>query len=77
VAKALKMSRTPVREALLMLEHEKLLLCDDGLGFRVRRLKREEVEEYFAIREVIEDHVLSLLVKNITEEDLAEVRREM
>jgi len=75
VAKELKTSRTPVREAFLMLEHEKLLVCDDSLGFRVRQLKKEEVEEYFAIREVIEDYVLSLLVKNITEEDLAELRR--
>jgi len=75
LAKSLNTSRTPVREALLMLEHEKLLVCDDSMGFMVRRLKIKDVEEYFTVREAIEDLVLSLTVKNITDEDIEELRR--
>jgi len=57
LAKSLNTSRTPVREALLMLEHEKLLVCDDSMGFMVRRLKIKDVEKYFTVREAIEDLV--------------------
>ncbi len=73
--KSLKTSRTPVREALLMLEHEKLVVCHDSLGFMVRRLEMKDVEEYFAIREVIENFVLSLVIKNISEDDIAALRQ--
>lgn len=69
LAGALNVSRTPVREALLMLEHEKLVVCNDSLGFMVRRFTAKDVNEYFAVRLVIEELVLSLVIENI--EDLA------
>jgi GntR family transcriptional regulator, rspAB operon transcriptional repressor len=47
IAKGLKISRTPVREALLILENEKLVECDDRLGVAVKKLTTKEVEEYF------------------------------
>jgi DNA-binding GntR family transcriptional regulator len=74
LAKSLNESRTPVREALLMLEHEKLIVCDDSMGFLVRRLNKKDVEEYFAIRNVIEEFVIALVVKNITEEEIKGLR---
>ena len=46
LAATLNVSRTPVREALLMLEHEKLVTCSNSLGFVVRRLVAKDVEEY-------------------------------
>lgn len=74
LARSLNVSRTPVREALLMLEHEKLIICDDSMGFLVRRLNKKDVEEYFAIRNVIEEFVLALVVNNITEEEIKNLR---
>jgi DNA-binding GntR family transcriptional regulator len=70
LAKTLNVSRTPVREALLMLEHEKLVSCSDSLGFVVRRFTAKDVEEYFAVRHVIEQFVISLVVKQITEDEI-------
>ncbi|MEO0278528.1 MAG: GntR family transcriptional regulator [candidate division WOR-3 bacterium] len=75
IAKQFKTSRTPVREALLMLENEKLVVCDNSFGFMVRKLTSKDIEEYFAVREVIEDFVLSLLVKTVTEKDLEKLEK--
>ncbi len=74
LATLLKTSRTPIREALLMLENEKLVVCDNSMGFIVRRLSRKDVDEYFAVREVIEGFVLSLVVKNIKDKEIQKLR---
>ncbi len=71
LAKSLNVSRTPVREALLMLEHEKLVTCSDSLGFIVRRFNAKDIEEYFALRSAIEDFVIPLVVEKITGEEIA------
>jgi DNA-binding GntR family transcriptional regulator len=46
-AKYLEIRRTLVREALLILENQKLVECDDRLGGVVKKLTTSEVEEYF------------------------------
>ncbi len=74
LAKALNTSRTPVREALLMLQHEKLVTCDDSLGFIVKRFSTKDVEEYFALRRAIEDFVVPLVVEKITKQELKELK---
>jgi DNA-binding GntR family transcriptional regulator len=71
LAKSLNVSRTPVREALLMLEHEKLVTCSDSLGFIVRRFNARDIEEYFALRNAIEEFVAFLVIEKITEEEIA------
>jgi DNA-binding GntR family transcriptional regulator len=71
LAKSLNVSRTPVREALLMLEHEKLVTCSDSLGFIVRRFSAKDIGEYFALRNAIEEFVILLVVEKITEEEIA------
>lgn len=71
LAKSLNTSRTPVREALLMLQHEKLITCADGLGFIVKRFSARDVEEYFALRKAIEDFVIPLVVEKITKQEMA------
>jgi DNA-binding GntR family transcriptional regulator len=74
LAKSLNVSRTPVREALLMLEHEKLVTCSDSLGFIVKRFSTKDVEEYFALRKAIEDFVIPLVVEKITKEEIANLK---
>ena len=67
LAEKMQMSRTPVREALLILEQEKLVENQDRLGFIVRRLKSNEIEDYYNIREVMESYAAPFIVDNITE----------
>src|SRR5512133_2440503 len=71
LAESLGVSRTPVREALLMLEHEKLVTCSDSLGFIVKRFSRKDIEEYFALRIAIEEFVIALVLEKITKEEIA------
>jgi DNA-binding GntR family transcriptional regulator len=66
IARGLKISRTPVREALLILENEKLVECDGRLGFVVKKLKTKEVEEYFSIRKALEAFAAPLIIERIT-----------
>lgn len=73
LAKSLSVSRTPVREALLMLEREKLVTCSSSFGFFVKRLTPKDIEEYFGIRRVIEDYVISLVVERITDAEISDL----
>jgi len=75
IASSLNVSRTPVREALLMLENEKLVECRSGTGFTVRKFSAKEVEEYFAVRRVIEEFAMSLVLERITEPELEALRQ--
>jgi DNA-binding GntR family transcriptional regulator len=77
IAKSLKISRTPVREALLILENEKLVECDDRLGFVVKRLNTKEVEEYFSIREAFEAFAVPFIIERITASEIAELKKNL
>jgi DNA-binding GntR family transcriptional regulator len=74
IAEKLKISRTPVREALLLLENEKLVECDPRLGFMVKRLTSPEVEEYFSIRWVLELYAATLIIERITDSEIDALR---
>ena len=52
LVESLKISRTPVREALLMLERDRLVEWDNRLGFMVRRMQAQEIDVFFHIREL-------------------------
>lgn len=75
IAKEIGIGRTPVREALLMLENEKLVECKNKLGYIVRKLSREEAYDYFAIRLVIEDFAIPLIIKGLTDNTIAELEQ--
>lgn len=75
IAKELSIGRTPVREAILMLENEKLVVCDDKLGYIVRKLSREEAHDYFAIRQVFEDFAIPLIIEGLTDDIIAELEQ--
>ena len=74
LARSLNVSRTPVREALLMLEHEKLVTCSDSLGFIVRKFNAKDIDEYYALRHIIEEFVAPLVVEKITEGEIAALK---
>jgi DNA-binding GntR family transcriptional regulator len=73
LAKELSMGRTPVREALLMLEHEKLVECRANVGYVVRKLTRKEAEDYYALREALEQFAAPLVIERITPDALKAV----
>jgi DNA-binding GntR family transcriptional regulator len=73
IAKELSMGRTPVREALLMLEHEKLIECRANLGYVVKKLTRKEAEDYYALREALELFSAPLIIERITPEAVTEL----
>jgi GntR family transcriptional regulator, rspAB operon transcriptional repressor len=66
IAKSLGMGRTPVREALLLLERERLIEIKPGSGFSVCRFTREETEDYRLVRTAIEHLSLTLAIQRIT-----------
>jgi GntR family transcriptional regulator, rspAB operon transcriptional repressor len=61
-ADLLGVSRTPVREALLQLSAEGLLVFVDGRGFKVKTYSRKEIRDIFEARRAIETYVIERLV---------------
>jgi len=68
IAKEVKTSRTPVREALHLLEKEGLLESVPRAGYQVKPLHWEEVEEICAIRAVNETLAAQWAMKQMTPE---------
>jgi DNA-binding GntR family transcriptional regulator len=75
IAKGLEISRTPVREALLILENEKLVECDGRRGFVVKKLRKEEVDEYFSMRTALEAFAAPLIIERITASEIEELKK--
>jgi len=70
IAKAIQTSRTPVREALHMLEREGLLEAIPRVGYSVRQISWDEVEEICEIRAVNESLAARWAVERITDVEL-------
>jgi DNA-binding GntR family transcriptional regulator len=70
LAEQMGVSRTPVREALHKLESEGLITALETRGFIVSSDSREEVEELFEIRSILEGYALRVISQEISEQDL-------
>ena len=75
LAKKLGVSRTPVREALHKLESEGLIKPLETRGFIVSRDSKDEVEELFELRAILEGYALRIICGRISEEDLKKLGR--
>ena len=64
ICKQLQISRTPVREALLKLADERLIVILDRSGTYVSRINIEDVRESQFIRESMETATVRYAVKN-------------
>jgi DNA-binding GntR family transcriptional regulator len=73
IAAELGVSRTPVREALRLLEAEGLVVSERNRGAMVRPLSTTEVDDLYGLRIRLESYVVELATQRATEEELGEV----
>jgi DNA-binding GntR family transcriptional regulator len=74
VARELNMSRIPVRAAMDRLTQEGWIERIPRRGIFVKKMNKEEVEELFFVREILEIAAVKLAIKNVTEEQLKELK---
>ncbi|MFW5980617.1 MAG: GntR family transcriptional regulator [Halanaerobiaceae bacterium] len=78
IAGQLNVSRTPVREAIRMLELEELIVIVPQRGKFVAGIKSiKEINEIFQVREELEGLAAYLTAKNISETKLAEMKEKV
>jgi DNA-binding GntR family transcriptional regulator len=73
ISNALGISRTPVREALKLLEAEGLVWHAPLRGTFVTEITTQDVEEIFALRETLEVLALQEAIHDISDSELGEV----
>ena len=74
LAANLGVSRTPVREALAMLDVEELVVSENNRGTVVRRISYEEVRETYEVRAVVEGYAARLAAGRMSRGQLAELK---
>ena len=77
LAETMGISRTPIREAMHKLEREGLLWKLPNSGFTVTGLTREDIEETFGIRSVLESYAARLAAIKHEEEELAPLEKKI
>lgn len=70
LARRFQTSRTPVREALLLLEKEGLVEIESRRRPRVRRWSRAEIRELYLVRAALYALVAELIVLNASDDEL-------
>jgi DNA-binding GntR family transcriptional regulator len=74
LADELRVSRTPVREALGKLESEYLVVQSGRSGLVVRELTDQDLTEVFYVREALEGMAARLAAQNAKPSDILEIR---
>ncbi len=74
IAEELRVSRTPIREALRQLEKEGLVESVPNRGAFVLGLTKQDIEDIYAVRAAVEVLAADWAVRRITEEELAGLR---
>ena len=75
LADKLGVSRTPVREALRMLEQENLVLLIPRKGAQVLEISADDIKNIMEIRSSLEVLAMKYACKNMSEEKIAELKK--
>ncbi len=75
LAEDLGLSPTPIKEALAALEREGLVVAVPHRGYHVPRIALQDVEELYALREVVEGLAARLAAQQATERVHAQLNR--
>jgi DNA-binding GntR family transcriptional regulator len=70
-------SSTPIREALLKLEHDGIVIRASSGQFFVRQFSRKEIERIFQLRILLETYGIAEAMENITEQDIIELEENL
>lgn len=74
LAEQIGVSRMPIREALKTLEMEGLVTLEPHRGAVVRAIKKEDIEEIYELRAILEPLALTKSMLNLSEEDLESLK---
>ena len=74
LATQLGVSRTPLREAVRLLQTEGLLRSERGRRVRVAPITTEDFEDLYAMRIVLDSLAVRLTIPRLTDDELAEIR---
>ncbi len=77
LAEKLGVSRTPIREAIRMLENEGLAVTFPRKGATVAAMTTKDMEDVLQIREALEELAVRLACDRITEEGIESLRKNM
>jgi GntR family transcriptional regulator, rspAB operon transcriptional repressor len=77
ISQQLNISRTPVREILMRLKEEHLIMVRPQIGTYVSLIDRQLVDEAFFMRYHLEKEVLRMACRNFPEESLMELEKNL
>lgn len=77
LASKLGVSRTPIREAIRMLEQEGLAVTIPRRGAEVAKMTEKDMEDVLQVRDALDELAASIACEQITTEELEELRRTM
>lgn len=76
LAQKLGVSRTPIREAIRMLEQEGLAVTEPRKGARVAKITEKDMEDVLRIREALEQLAAELACDHATDEEISALETE-
>ncbi len=77
LASKLGVSRTPIREAIRMLEQEGLAVTIPRKGAEVAKMTEKDMEDVLQVRDALDELAASIACEQITAEELEELKRTM
>ena len=75
LADQMNVSRTPVRDALIRLENEGVLVRDGRSGYKIRRYSEQEILQIYQSREAVESFAIGLLTRQKNDRVIQRIER--
>ncbi len=73
LAEEVGISRTPIREAIRLLESEGYITCISNGGVKVSEITEEDIRDWSEIKMVLDELAMKKAIENITSEQLKEM----